>query len=433
MPNPSYGDIIICIDPENRWYAHIGRVVGKNKENLGVAFEGDPEPPKVGRWVPKTSVASISAVEPTACPPIRSLRLKSVWIGALKEVTIPITPGRHLILTGPNGSGKTTILKAIWAALKNPSAEIAPPPVVELVLGDDPLVGMVGRSRHWWPIVWLPADRAMRPTPVSGPQLIDWNEVATGASVARLLPQYLVNRRFDQSIAREEGNHQEADAIARWFAQFHEMVRDLFDEPDLELSFDRNSYRFTFDYPDGRQVGFENLPDGFSSVLSIWGELHLRCEAWRRLHPGTEMTGGFVVIDELETHLHLSLQARILPFLTTMFPTFQFIVATHSPAVLSSVEDATIFDLREQEAFASSTLKGIRYGNIVTGCFGLESDYPVSTARELVRLGELSAKEERTPQEWEELRLLGQKLRSRSRSLAFEVWSILGVTEEGLS
>lgn len=50
---------------------------------------------------------------------------------------------------------------------------------------------------------------------------------------------------------------------------------------------------------------------------------------------------GIVLIDELETHLHIELQKKILPFLTGFFPKIQFISSTHSPYILNSISNAT--------------------------------------------------------------------------------------------
>ena len=54
--------------------------------------------------------------------------------------------------------------------------------------------------------------------------------------------------------------------------------------------------------------------------------------------------GEFVVlIDEPENHLHPSMQREILPALTRAFPEAQFIIATHSPFIVSSVRDAKVY------------------------------------------------------------------------------------------
>lgn len=40
---------------------------------------------------------------------------------------------------------------------------------------------------------------------------------------------------------------------------------------------------------------------------------------------------------------------KILPFLTEFFPNVQFVISTHSPFVLSSIDNAVIYDLEHQE------------------------------------------------------------------------------------
>ena len=61
---------------------------------------------------------------------------------------------------------------------------------------------------------------------------------------------------------------------------------------------------------------------------------------------------GIVLIDELETHLHVELQRKILPFLTEFFPRIQFIITTHSAYILNSISNACIYDLDKQVRFA---------------------------------------------------------------------------------
>ncbi|GAB2558812.1 AAA family ATPase [Nocardia heshunensis] len=51
---------------------------------------------------------------------------------------------------------------------------------------------------------------------------------------------------------------------------------------------------------------------------------------------------GIVLIDEVDLHLHPTWQQRIVPLLTEVFPRVQFIVTTHSPQVLSTVEADSI-------------------------------------------------------------------------------------------
>ena len=57
---------------------------------------------------------------------------------------------------------------------------------------------------------------------------------------------------------------------------------------------------------------------------------------------------GVVLVDEIETHLHLELQKKILPILTTLFPNIQFIITTHAPFILSSLDNTVIYDLQSR-------------------------------------------------------------------------------------
>lgn len=81
---------------------------------------------------------------------------------------------------------------------------------------------------------------------------------------------------------------------------------------------------------------------------------------------------GVVLIDEIETHLHLELQKRILKILLTIFPKIQFIVTTHSPFILSSLENATIYDL-EKKLVVENGLANLPYEGIVEGYFKADS------------------------------------------------------------
>ncbi|WP_422050253.1 AAA family ATPase [Shimia sp.] len=56
-----------------------------------------------------------------------------------------------------------------------------------------------------------------------------------------------------------------------------------------------------------------------------------------------------VLLDEPENHLHPSLQRDFLSNLVRTFPKIQFVVATHSPFIISSVRNSRIYTLRYVE------------------------------------------------------------------------------------
>ncbi|MGZ3772711.1 MAG: AAA family ATPase [Pseudobdellovibrionaceae bacterium] len=60
-------------------------------------------------------------------------------------------------------------------------------------------------------------------------------------------------------------------------------------------------------------------------------------------------TPFLVLIDEIENHLHPSLQRSVLANLSNAYPNARFICTTHSPFVVSSVADSSVYALKFNE------------------------------------------------------------------------------------
>ncbi|MEG1411152.1 MAG: AAA family ATPase [Terrisporobacter sp.] len=157
--------------------------------------------------------------------------------------------------------------------------------------------------------------------------------------------KYLVDLKTQQSFAITEGEREEAQKIGEWFNNFEKSLKELMDEPNLKLKFDYKNYNFNFIEGNKEPYGFNELSDGYSAVLDIVTDLIMRMEKVERRAYDLE---GIVLIDEVETHLHIELQKKIMPFLIRLFPNIQFIVTTHSPFVLNSIENVVIYDLEKQ-------------------------------------------------------------------------------------
>ena len=78
---------------------------------------------------------------------------------------------------------------------------------------------------------------------------------------------------------------------------------------------------------------------------------------------------GIVIIDEIDVHLHISLQKKVLPFLIKAFPRVQFIVSTHSPFVITSTNnDTVVYDISSGEFFEED-LSRYSYESVIKGLF----------------------------------------------------------------
>jgi predicted ATP-binding protein involved in virulence len=62
---------------------------------------------------------------------------------------------------------------------------------------------------------------------------------------------------------------------------------------------------------------------------------------------------AIVLIDEIELHLHPSWQQTVIPTLRAVFPETQFIITTHSPQVITSIENKYIRILDGQNIYTS--------------------------------------------------------------------------------
>lgn len=157
----------------------------------------------------------------------------------------------------------------------------------------------------------------------------------------------MVHLKTQQSYARNEGDKANADRIQKWFDRFVGALRILLEDDSIELEYRYKEYDFKIHQHGRNPFGLDELSDGYSSVIHMVSDLILRMDRnWLSSDRLSEYNvEGIVLIDELETHLHIELQKKILPFLTEFFSRIQFIVTTHSPYILNSVANAKAFDL----------------------------------------------------------------------------------------
>lgn len=162
-----------------------------------------------------------------------------------------------------------------------------------------------------------------------------------------LLHKYMVHLKTQQSYARNEGDMANVDRIQRWFDRFVEAMRILLDDQSLSLEYYYKEYDFKIHAAGRTPFGLDELSDGYSSVIHIVSDLILRMDKNWLLSEclSNYDIEGVVLIDELETHLHIELQKKIMPFLVKFFPEIQFIVTTHSPYILNSISEAKAYDL----------------------------------------------------------------------------------------
>lgn len=209
--------------------------------------------------------------------------------------------------------------------------------------------------------------------------------------------KYLVDVKATQAFTK---NKEKTEKIDKWFQAFEDILRRIFNDKNLQLKFDDETFQFSICETDRDPFDFNTMSSGYSAVFDISNDLIIRMEAKSGLRTEFDME-GVVLVDEIETHLHLELQKEILPILTKLFPNIQFVITTHSPFILSSVDNAVIYDL-ENKTLVKSGLKNLPYEGIVEGYF--KADILSEELREkFEKYKDLVSKDELSDEEYEEI------------------------------
>jgi predicted ATP-binding protein involved in virulence len=94
----------------------------------------------------------------------------------------------------------------------------------------------------------------------------------------------------------------------------------------------------------GMELSLSQLSSGERSLLLMAADIARRAAIANPHLPDPLLSEGIVLIDEIELHLHPKWQRAVIPALRNTFQNIQFIIATHSPQVLSSVLEVIMED-----------------------------------------------------------------------------------------
>ena len=314
----------------------------------------------------------------------------------LNDIDIPIADEKcpHLIITGKNGSGKTVLLNAISDFLniiKNDKSAEDENLYGRVDVQSDLLGSIIEKyNKGEFVIAFYQADRKVKMSEPKNPtkpvynKKCDVKETATSQFL-----NFLSDLKIQEALARNEKQTKDADEISAWFEDFEGLLRQIFQDDNLSLEFNYRDYSFRI-CTEGKKFKFTEVSDGFAAVLDIVADLILKMQDDSSLTRSYQKE-GIVLIDEIETHLHLALQKVIMPLLTKVFPNIQFVITTHSPFVLSSMPNAVAYDLEHQEVL--DNLTEYSYESLAEGYFGVRTQSSYAEMQ-LATFKKLLAKEE---------------------------------------
>lgn len=337
------------------------------------------------------------------------------------EINLSETERKHLIITGKNGSGKTSFLESLRNNIT--PDKLNKSNILQIDFNDLSYTKNNAERYQFdyssygtFILKYFGAKRSSNFVKTEGIQKLHLNRpFRIEEQVGSYFTQHIVNLQFDKLYAKNEDDLETANNIDKWLFNFEQELAKLLDKQKLKLVFDIKSYSYQIIENGNPPFTFNQLPDGYSAILDIVTELIMRME--RRKDKGYNIQ-GVVLIDEIETHLHIDLQKKILPFLTSFFPKIQFIVTTHSPFVLSSIENAVICDLEKR--IVTEDLSDYSYDTIVESYFRNDK-YSEILKKKVERYENLLAKKDLSLEETEEFYRLKMELEQAPKFLANEL------------
>jgi predicted ATP-binding protein involved in virulence len=353
---------------------------------------------------------------PNEFPYIKAIHVNDCFAYQNFDINLPPLNGKpfsHLILTGKNGSGKTTILRGVEQHIG-----------LQLLGGNDSL-GYIDEQRMLFLIdnyrksnriaelnqsenkltisksteiifdknnsfkdykgksifSYLKAtNREANPKEVVTPtRETDFSDqlVLSGSTdyFRQQFKQYLVNKKVQQAFRQLDNKIDGVKIIQLLFEKFIKILKRFFEDDGLTLTFKNENYEFYIELSGGRHITFNQMSDGFAAFITILVDLLIREDLIRtEVKDNSYDPCGIVLLDEPEAHLHIKAQYDVLPILTEFFPNVQFIVATHSPAVISSIKNTTIFDLTSKRTVTDRVV-GSSYSELMVSHFGLDNEF----------------------------------------------------------
>ncbi len=144
------------------------------------------------------------------------------------------------------------------------------------------------------------------------------------------------------------------------------------------------------DHPTQGTLPVASLSDGVRNMLALVADVARRCAS---LNPelgenAAHKTPGVLLIDEVDMHLHPRWQQLVIELLTQAFPALQIIASTHSPHVLSTVDNQSIrvFRLIDGEAaieIPAMQTRGVESADVLARVMGVDPMPQLKEAQDL--------------------------------------------------
>jgi len=361
-------------------------------------------------------------------------------IGPFPSLELDLERDWNLFL-GNNGRGKSIVLRAIAAGLCGEKLDAvtarrllrsgASDGSIEITVGGEPyllklyrqLSGEVTVHGGLSPVeigrllaIGFPPVRTVSWKRLSGPSSVrsaavplvsDVTPLASSAADPRLddLKQWLINLDY-----QARGESDDAKVARALFDHFFAVLDAI--TPDVDLAFDSiepRTFEIRVKTTGGVTVPLESLSQGTTSVIGWVGVLLQRMYEVFGSDERPEEQTALVLVDEVDAHMHPSWQQAIVRALTELFKNVQFVVTTHSPLIVTSLDKRQVFMFKRRgdEVLVEKPdfdVRGLRPDQLLTTpLFDLETVRDPIVHERLMKYTALAARDDLQSKERQEL------------------------------
>lgn len=375
-------------------------------------------------------------------PYLKSISLQNIKCFGPKQTLKLAHRGKPYMWTmilGDNGTGKSTILKMIAATLGKPKDDLhrindesyvkqgQTSGIVELKMLDPDLPKIGGRKQIDVSAGWE--------FQIIRPSLLEFKVPAFGYGSYRRYKKAGLSQSEDRpfstlfneeaslinaedwllrtdyrSIKGKQGVNSELESVKSILRKIlGDEVRDI----EISEMTDYYGVRFLTRYG---WVSLSQLSSGYKSLVTWMVDLAAKLYRFYPSSPDVLKEPAVVLVDEIDLHLHVSLQKSIVHFLRSTFPKIQFIVTAHSPLMVFGEEDANLIILEKEADHviiqeSHDNVNNWRVDQVLTSeLFGLETARSEAAENVMERRVDLLRLEKRNSQQEKELRRLTQEV-----------------------
>lgn len=154
------------------------------------------------------------------------------------------------------------------------------------------------------------------------------------------IEEWFIQRAMSSNAYQDEKDNREVELLT---------VLRILHQIDPRISAEKRDFKVIGSKHIAISVGGElrrlnELSSGFVSLIKIVQTI-VAGYAFFTNATELEQINGYVLIDEIESHLHVEWQTRILPLLMKVFPNTYFVITTHSSLVLAQLVQGAAFQL----------------------------------------------------------------------------------------